>query len=258
MDPFEKKWRERFEEFARDSECDHLVSGWSDNGLRRRLSLFAQLLSGMALPDKGRVLDLGCGAGTYVRFLAAKEYGVVGMDYSGPSLLRALNADPDRTGRYTRGEAYCLPFRDECFDLVVSIGVLQALGNPEKAFEEISRVLRPGGFLVIEFLNAFEFIAIMKSANDRIRGRAVKVRTYSMFKICSWLERRGIRVIRRSGVFLPPRAAPWLGKLLDTKKVVEVLELIPGISLAVAHAFLVVGRKETSEIVHGVDHRICR
>jgi ubiquinone/menaquinone biosynthesis C-methylase UbiE len=43
--------------------------------------------------------------------------------------------------------------------MVVSIGVLQALASPEQALDEMVRVLRPKGLLVVEFLNAFEVVA---------------------------------------------------------------------------------------------------
>ncbi len=38
MKTFEEEWKRRFESFARDYEVDHLISGWSDNGLKQRLA----------------------------------------------------------------------------------------------------------------------------------------------------------------------------------------------------------------------------
>lgn len=243
---FEEEWRERFKRFARSYDADHLVSGWSDNGLRRRLALFGELLRECGLSTPARILDLGCGAGTYVRFLAGLGHQVVGLDYSLPSLYRALAADPKRAGHYAGGEAYSLPFRNECFDLVVSIGVLQAVGYPERALDEMVRVLRPKGFLVIEVLNAFELVALVRSAGERLSGRLPRVRTYSPFQAHLWLVQRGLRLIRHAGVYLPPRRLPWLGRIFDHKRVVHLMERIPGLSLAGAHAFLLVGEKKVA------------
>ncbi len=239
---FEKEWQERFERFAQSHDSDHLVSGWSDNGLRRRLSLFSELFRGR-LPAAAQILDLGCGAGTYVRFLAGLGHKVVGLDYSLPSLNRALAADPKQVGRYAGGEAYNLPFSNERFDLVVSIGVLQALGRPERALDEMIRVLRPKGFLVVEFLNAFELVALARSVGDRINGRPARLRTYSPFQVHRWFARRGFKLIRRTGVYLPPRRFPWLEGIFDCKTVLHFMESVPGLSLAGAHAFLIVGEK---------------
>jgi ubiquinone/menaquinone biosynthesis C-methylase UbiE len=247
MRTFEEEWRERFERFARCHDVDHLVSGWSDIGLRRRLALFDECLGAYQLPTPARVLDLGCGAGTYVRFLASHGHWVVGLDYSLPSLTRALTTDPQRAGCYIEGEAYHLPFRDECLDLVVSIGVLQALGDPERALDEMIRVLCPKGLLVVEFLNAFELIALVRSVGERLKGQCPRVRTYSPFQVHRWFTQRGLKLIRRASVYLPPRGLPELGRIFERKGVVRLLENVPGLSLAGAHAFLFVGEKEVRD-----------
>src|SRR5215813_3064424 len=170
MRTFEEEWQERFERFARYSEADHLISGWSVSGLRCRLALFSELLRGRVPQSPARILDLGCGAGTYVRLLADLGHQVIGLDYSLPSLSRALDADPKGAGHYVGGEAYNLPFCDERFDLVVSIGVFQVLASPEWALDEMVRVLRPKGLLVVEFLNGFELLAVLRSVGERLRG----------------------------------------------------------------------------------------
>lgn len=244
---FEEEWRERFERFARQYSADHLVSGWSDNGLRRRLALFAAQLRERGVPNPAQILDLGCGAGTYVRFLAGLGHRVIGLDYSLASLSRALAADPKRAGEYIGGEAYHLPFCNECFDLVVSIGVFQTLKCPERALDEMVRVLRPNGLLVLEFLNAFEPVAVMRAAGERVWGRLPRVCTYSPFQVRRWAVQRGVKLIRRAGVYLPPRRLAWLERIFDHEGVVRLLEEIPGISLAGAHAFLLVGEKEARE-----------
>jgi ubiquinone/menaquinone biosynthesis C-methylase UbiE len=243
MQTFEREWRARFERFARCYDSDHCVSGWSDQGLRRRLTLFGQLLSEQALPPPARILDLGCGGGSYIRFLADLGHSVVGLDYSLPSLARALAADPRGGGRYVSGEAYCLPFGDGSFDLVVSIGVFQALQHPARALCEMVRVLRPEGVLVIEFLNAFEPIALLKCAAERIRGYPPRVRTYSLFQVQRWFAQNGVKLLRRAGVYLPPRQLPGLGLFIEQRGVVRLLEAVPGLSVATAHAFMLVGEK---------------
>ena len=151
--PFEAEWRARFERFARAHDDEALISGWSAAGLRRRVQLFGALLPALGVPEGGAALDLGCGGGTYVRLLAGLGHRAVGLDYSLPSLARALGADPGGKARYLAAEAYALPFGGGAFDLVLCIGVLQALAEPARAIGEMARVLRPGGVLVVEALN---------------------------------------------------------------------------------------------------------
>jgi ubiquinone/menaquinone biosynthesis C-methylase UbiE len=244
MKTFEEEWKRRFESFAQDYEVDHLISGWSDNGLKQRLALFKQIMRGQKLSVPAQILDIGCGAGNYVRFLASIGHRVTGLDYSFPSLNRALSADPKQDGHYVGGDAYSLPFCNECFDLVISIGVLQALGSPERALDEMVRVLRPEGLLVIEFLNAFEVAALVRSAVEKLSDRLPRIHTYSSFDVQRWLLKRGVRFIQRTGIFLPPRRVPWLGWIFNVKGLVRLLEGIPGVSLVSAHAFLLIGKKE--------------
>lgn len=242
-DSFEAEWRARFERFARSHDDEAIISGWSDAGLRRRVSLFSSLLPSLRLPERAVTLDLGCGGGTYVRLLAGLGHRTVGLDYSLPSLQRAVAADPGRKGLYLAGEAYRLPFAGGDFDLVVSIGVLQALGQPDEALAEMARVLRPGGVLVVEALNAGGAIALARRAAQRLRGLADRVRVYPPAQVRRWLARLDLDVQLQVGLCLPPRRFPRLEPVLDAAPVVALLNGVPGLVGLAAHSFLFVARR---------------
>jgi ubiquinone/menaquinone biosynthesis C-methylase UbiE len=234
---FEDVWRSRFERFAQNYEEEHLVSGWSDRGLQRRLELFCEILEHRKLPKPATVLDLGCGAGTYVRLLSGLGHMAVGLDYSMPSLERALAHDQDPQGRYIHAEAYRLPFRDGTFDLIAAIGVFQALGDPEKALDEMVRVLAPRGTVVVEFLNRLEIVAFIKFAGESLGICPPRVRTYSPFQVQRWLMKRGLRLVRRTGIYLPPRSFPKMGRVFERRSVTSALDRLPLVRLGGAHAF---------------------
>jgi len=98
------------------------------------------------LPDVAgkRGLDVGCGEGHTARQLTAKGAEMFGLDISPVflSLAAALGQ-----ARYTAGSAQELPFGDAQFDFVTAEMCLMDLPDQSKAFQEIHRVLRPGGFL---------------------------------------------------------------------------------------------------------------
>ena len=243
MKTLDAEWRARFERFGRTSAEEHEVSGWSPEGLARRVRLFERTLGQLPIPARATVLDLGCGVGSYVRYLAGQGHQVVGADYSLPSLTRALEADGGPTHRYVAADGYELPFRRRSFDLVVCIGVLQAVSCPERVLDEIARVLRPEAVLLVEALNRLEIPALARGLLERVGIFRPRVRFDSPFQVRRWLERRRIRCLRRVGVYLPPRRLPWLGRIFDPPVVTRLLEGIPGGSLLGAHAFWMVGQR---------------
>jgi ubiquinone/menaquinone biosynthesis C-methylase UbiE len=193
------------------------------------------MLVALGVPARGHALDLGCGAGTYVRLLAGLGHHAIGLDYSLPSLARAADADPGGAGRYVSGEAYALPVASAAFDLVVCIGVLQALESPERALDEMVRVVKPGGALVVETLNGRGAVARA--------WHPPRVRTYDPREACHWLEARGLEVVQVAPLCLPPRAMPGLGRILGSRPMERALAGSRWLAELAAHTFLFGARK---------------
>ena len=88
-----------------------------------------------------RVLDVGCGSSVIIQSLN----NAVGMDLS-MGKLRFLRR---RGIELVRGSAFALPFRNATFDCVISSQVIEHVPYDETLFDEMARVLRPGGELII-------------------------------------------------------------------------------------------------------------
>ena len=243
MTGFERQWRSRFEKFATRHQPDHLVSGWSAAGLRRRLAAFEALLDQGLLGGGARALEVGCGAGTYVRLLAKRGHPVVGLDYSLPSLRRAMAADLPQAGRYVAGDASCFPFPDRSFQAVTCIGVLQALERPEAALTEIARVLEPAGVAVVETLNPWNLLAAARRLSAFLRRQPTRLRYGSPGAVERTMASRGLRPVRRLSILLPPRSLPGLERALGQPWVVRALETVPGIRALAPQAYWIVGVK---------------
>ncbi len=241
---FEREWRRRFERFAQGATAEHQISGWSEAGLRRRIRAFDELMASVTVEPGSPVLDLGSGAGTYVRLLGSQGYRPVGVDYSIPSLKRSIEADREGVGRYLCGDAYSLPFPDRAFQLVVMIGIFQALGEPPRALAEARRVLRPGGHIVLEILNAQEIIIGARALMDRAHRRPPGVRAYRRAAMHGWLRQAGLTPLRSVPIFLPPRGVPAIERWLDHPPIRFVLRTVPICAILGAPAFLVLARRD--------------
>lgn len=101
-----------------------------------------------------KVLDLGCGAGRNTLYLTEKKFTVDGFD-NAPTGLKILKNKLQQKGLSANlkiGDVYKpLPYRDNFFDALVSIQVIQHAKeiNILKTIKEISRVVRPDGLIFI-------------------------------------------------------------------------------------------------------------
>ncbi len=98
-----------------------------------------------------KVLDIGCGTGRIIEELKQRGAEVVGLDVSEKILEIAKKKFCDV--EFVLGNVNDLPFEDESFDLVLGLFLIVHLKNLEKPFEEIYRVLRPGGRFILSNIN---------------------------------------------------------------------------------------------------------
>lgn len=101
-----------------------------------------------------RILDVGCGGGmTIAEMLRLSENSRVdGIDYAKTSVEQAklLNADSIGTRVCIRyGDVASMPYADETFDLVTAVETVYFWPDPDRALQEIRRVLKPDGILQI-------------------------------------------------------------------------------------------------------------
>ena len=104
------------------------------------------------IPPGGIALDVGSGPGNVTASLAraaGPEGLALGVDISEPMLARAVRAEAGPQVGFLRADAQRLPFRDQTFDAVLSIAMLQLIPKPSAALAEMARVLRPGARMAV-------------------------------------------------------------------------------------------------------------
>ncbi|WP_297548990.1 class I SAM-dependent methyltransferase [Thermococcus sp.] len=136
---------------------------YSDEYKRRIESLEPLLVKFMK--EKGKVLDLGCGAGGFSFLLEDLGFEVIGVDNSDYMLSLAQSFAKEKGSRveFVKGDARNLPFEDSSFDYVLFIDNLVHFEPLElgKAFREIARVLKPGGKLFLQFTDLRELLPVL-------------------------------------------------------------------------------------------------
>ncbi|MBU7015679.1 MAG: class I SAM-dependent methyltransferase [Theionarchaea archaeon] len=127
-------------------EAEKLVKSVEKQQKRMGLEMATQLKK-IHFKD-GRILDAGCGGGemTYQLAQILPKAEVVGLDEPGPLLEIAEEVARDVPNlSIEKGDIQNMPFKDNWFDVVVSMNVFHAISDPVAMLNEIERVLKPGG-----------------------------------------------------------------------------------------------------------------
>ncbi len=136
-------------EIHEDVPADHYDRGIKRNLFQKfwHLRRFNEVLT-VIKPVTGPVLDIGCHAGTFTEQLLTKlnTKKIYGVDISNPAIQLASQKIPK--GDFQVADATNLPFKDNFFDAVFCLEVLEHVDNPKKVISEIKRVLKKGGYAV--------------------------------------------------------------------------------------------------------------
>lgn len=111
----------------------------------------------------GRVLEIGCGAGWELLHWTRCGMRATGLDLSASALeLAKKNFEHNKLqADFRHASAEKLPFSDNSFDVVTSLGVLHQTESTQRAVAEVLRVLRPGGEAVITLYYKYSWKIIL-------------------------------------------------------------------------------------------------
>lgn len=206
---------------------DHLAPGYDAwyrtplGALCHDLEKEAVLALAQVRPGE-RALDVSCGTGHYALELAGRGARVVGVDPS-VGMLAVAQAKAQPAGLAVllgRADPAHLPFPAESFDLVTAVLMLEFAPSPQAVVDEMVRVLRPGGRLVIGALNKWSLWAFIR----RVKALFVP----SVWREAAFFSRRDLgRLLSSAGcenphwrsvIYFPPFNWPWL---LDRGRALE-------------------------------------
>jgi ubiquinone/menaquinone biosynthesis C-methylase UbiE len=151
-------------------------------------------LKSLGLSPGAKVLDAGCGTGqNLANIVDAITFDAYGFDISRYAAVFWKRRDLQKTCLASIDE---IPFASESFQAVVSVDVLECEQvNEQRAFDEIWRVLSPGGFMVL-VVPAYDWLI------DKEHHKAVgAVRRYSKNRVLEILAKNPMQMIRTTHLF---------------------------------------------------------
>lgn len=150
------------------------------------------------------VLEIATGPGLLAKHVAPAAKRMIATDYSENMIKEAKKRKYPANLVFEIADAKCLPYEDDSFDVVIIANALHVMSEPEKALEEINRVLRKGGLLI-----APNFVLHNKGIVSRIWSNILKLagikfeHQWSGRQYIIWLKKNGWKILHNK--LLPAR-----------------------------------------------------
>lgn len=172
---------EYFAEVAGD--WDTLRSGFFTEAMRDAA------IAKAGLPKHAAVADVGTGTGFMLAGLLHKADKLVGFDES-PEMLSIArnNFSSYKQVQFQEAEGQHLPAEDNRFDAVFANMYLHHVPNPAAAIAEMTRILKPGGQLIITDLDSHDQVWMQEEMADRWLG-------FERQSIQEWYEAAGLKAL---------------------------------------------------------------
>ncbi|MFO7967519.1 MAG: methyltransferase domain-containing protein [Archaeoglobaceae archaeon] len=139
--------------------------------------------------EGSRVIEVGCGTGFTTSEITSKvgEENVTAVDLTPEQMMKAVTKYT--SSNFVRGDAENLPFRSSSFDAAISAGSIEYWPNPTHGIEEMARVTRSGGRVVV--------LAPRKPDNIAARKFAESIMLFpSTQQSVAWFTKAGLEDIR--------------------------------------------------------------
>jgi len=162
---------------------------------QKNRGIVERLLGTISVRDVTGVLEIGCGVGIVSAHLANQyNMDVVGTDLD-PEQIAAANTrnKENQDLRFFEADATKLPFESGEFDMVLSVYVLHHISNWRKVLEEVNRVLKPNGYLVLHDIAASKLVAGILNGVERDAG------CHTIRDMVRSLERNNFVTIHKEG-----------------------------------------------------------
>jgi len=190
-------------EYRRNYELEQ--NYWWFVGIRKIIKALLDFSGGVS--REMRVLDVGCGTGALLNELREKADYVVGVDISSEALDFCRLQGHENL---VKADGASLPFKDEEFDIITAIGVIEHISDDKRFLSELQRVLKKHGRLIL-LTSSFPFLWTQADVANEHKRR------YYLRAIEKEIHKHGFSTLRFSHfnfVLFPALAAILIGHRL--------------------------------------------
>ncbi len=167
---------------------------WSDP---TRFRLYQALRLASCLPAEPHILEIGCGAGQFIRALKSALTSSVcyGCDVSDEALKQAESYSSNIL--YQKNNDQSLPYGDSSMDAVFIFDVLEHVTNPAQLLQEVGRVLKPGGLFYCfvpcegDWLSLWHALDILHLKHDVTKKYAGHINYFSRRSLKKMIKKEG-------------------------------------------------------------------
>jgi SAM-dependent methyltransferase len=166
------------------------------------------------------VLDAGCGTGRFAEIVSRYGGEYVGLDFSYAIDAAQINVGHLQRVHLLQADLFNLPFADETFDLVISLGVLHHTPDARKAFAALPRVLKHGGQLSVTVYDAGNKVYVASTKfwrrfTTRLPRPALHLFSFAAAPLYYLWTLPGLGMLLRSLAFISLER-DWRWRVLDT------------------------------------------
>lgn len=217
----------------------------ADGKLGQLDSYYLWALRKLGVPPGRSLLDVSCGTGRVIDLAVARGIAAFGIDIA----YEAVRCASSRTcSRFVQGDAQRLPFLDESFDYVLSLGSIEHYEQPELGIAEMARVVRREGLVGILVPNAYSLLHtlyVWRHGTAFDDGQPIQ-RYATRREWIRMIEANDLTIIAtvRHNLPIPSNAQERRWFLSRPMKLIRLL-LADALPLDLADSFLFVGVKAT-------------
>jgi len=208
----------------KDHYCEKYYSEWINQQKNKRIRMWESRINRInKLRPCGKLLDVGCGEGLFLRLAQDNGWQISGTELS--TYASKIASKTLATEIYC-GQLHQACFADSSFDVVTMWHVLEHVEDPKSYLSEIHRILKPDGFLVLAVPNvnnlvmhlAYSAIRLRKLKLFSVNDKEVHLYHFSAKTLPAYFDKTGFDCLRLS---------PDYGVVEFPKKLINWISVIP-------------------------------